>query len=78
MPKPNLANDLASKPMQTVGGDADGRGSNADGRGKDNNPTVCAKPLKSKDADGAANADAKISPLTGDEADGAPDWSEEL
>jgi len=71
MPKQNLANDLASKPMQTVGGDADGRG-------KDNNPTVCAKPLKSKDADGAANPDAKISPLTGDEADGAPDWSEEL
>jgi len=71
MPKPYLADDLASKPMQTVGGDADGRG-------KDNNPTVCAKPLKSKDADGAANADAKIPPLTGDEADGAPDWSEEL
>jgi hypothetical protein len=61
--KSNTANDFAPKHVRTVGADADGRGSNADGRedGEGLRPisTVRNNPLKSKAKDGADGADAK-------------------
>jgi len=71
-PKSNPANDLAAKPMQTAGGDADGR---AKGNDRTVYATVCANPLKSKDADGADDADAKIGSFSGD---GSTEWSDEI
>jgi hypothetical protein len=72
-PKPNSnsVNGLATRPLRTVAGDADGTTVHAD---VTNGATVCANPLKSNVADGVDGADANCPTQSGAGKTGTSGW----